>query len=118
MPALSGTLRDTNRRLSSWLDGIDARHGQPTLITPEDMAALLSELLRVGEGLRTEPVSARANDPERDVELEKYRCHLERLRDLLPSIQGYLLAERARLEAQRVRVQSAAQWARTSRQTL
>jgi hypothetical protein len=40
------------------------------------------------------------------------------LRDLLPSLHRQLLAERSRLEAQRSRVQSAAQWARASRQTL
>ena len=37
---------------------------------------------------------------------------MERLRALLPSLQAALLKERARLEQQRERVQSAAEWAR------
>jgi hypothetical protein len=43
---------------------------------------------------------------------------VEQLRELLPFIQSQLLRERARLEDQRTRVQSAAEWARASRQTL
>jgi hypothetical protein len=92
------------------------------------MAALLSELLRAGAALRAEPIPAKgkgngndngnSNDPELDSELELYRRNVERLRDLLPSIHRQLLAERARLEAQRARVRSAAEWARASRQTL
>jgi hypothetical protein len=82
------------------------------------MAGLLSELLRAGMGLRAEPLPARGFDPELDEEIDQYRRHVEHLRDLLPSIHRQLLAERARLEAQRSRVQAAAAWARASRQTL
>jgi hypothetical protein len=92
--------------------------GQPATITPEYIAALLSELLRAGAGLRAEPLPANGEDPELDRELEKYRTHVEQLRELLPGIHSQLLAERARLEAQRTRVRSASDWARASRQTL
>ena len=118
MPSRSQTLRETNHRLLFWLDNIIARHEQTEVATPEQMAALLSELLRAGAGLRAEPIPAKGNDPELDGELELYRRNVERLRDLLPSIHNQLLAERARLEAQRARVRSAAEWARASRQTL
>jgi len=118
MPSLSENLRDTNRRLGPWLDSMAPRPGQPPVATPERMAALLSELLRVGAFLRAEPLPPRGDDPELDWELALYRCHIERLRKLLPSIHQHLLAERARLEAQRARVLSAAEWARASRQTL
>jgi hypothetical protein len=118
MPSLVENLRDTNRRLSFSLDGMLGQQGQPVIASPENLAALLSELLRAGAGLRAEPISEKRNNPELDKELEQYRCNVERLRDLLPSIHCHLLAERGRLEVQRGRVRTAAQWARASRQTL
>ncbi len=125
MPSLSQSLRETNHRLSFWLDSMVAARGQPALATPEHMAALLSELLRAGAELRAKPLTPgkdnpelSALDPELERELAEYRRHVERLRQLLPSIHTQLLAERARLEAQRARVRSAAEWARASRQTL
>ena len=119
MPSLLQNLRDTNRRLSFWLDGMLAPHnGQPAVATPEHMAALLSELLRAGAGFRAEPISAKGNNPDLDRELETYHGNVERLRDLLPSIHNQLLAERSRLEVQRSRLRTAAEWARASRQTL
>jgi hypothetical protein len=122
MPTLalsrSQTLRETNHRLNFWLESMRTPHGQPALATPEHMAGLLSELLRAGADLRAQPLPAKGSDPELDVELDEYRRHVEHLRDLLPSIHRQLLAERARLEAQRTRVRSAAEWARASRQIL
>jgi hypothetical protein len=82
------------------------------------MGALLSELLRVREGLRSRPARGNGSDRELDEELEKYRRNVEHLRDLLPTIRRELLAERSRLEFQRSRVQSAGEWIRASRQTL
>lgn len=118
MPQLLQILRETNCRLSLWLEGMFAHDGHPVVATPEHMGALLSELLRTGEGLRSKPTCAKGNDPELDEELQKYRSNVEHLRDLLPSIHGQLLAERSRLEHQRARMKSAAEWVRTSRQTL
>jgi hypothetical protein len=118
MSSLSSKLCDTNHRLRFWLDSMVSGPGQPAITTPEHLAALLSELLRAGTGLRAEPLPAKGQDPELDAELENYRTHVEQLRELLPGIHSQLLAERARLEAQRTRVQSAAEWARASRQTL
>ncbi len=53
-----------------------------------------------------------------DWELGQYRKNVEQLRTLLPSIHGALLRERARIEQERARVQTAAEWAQRSRQTL
>jgi hypothetical protein len=121
MPSLtisrSQELHETNRRMRFWLDSI-SQQGNPAGRTPEPMAALLSELLRAGAGLRAEPLPAKGSDPKLDAELDQYRRHVERLRDLLPSIHRQLLAERTRIEAQRTRVRSATEWARASRQTL
>jgi len=118
MTSLLENLRGTNQRLHFWLDTLVPECGPPAVATPEQMAGLLSELLNAGAALRAEPVSANRSDPTLKIELETYRGNVERLRDLLPSIHGQLLAERARIEAQRARVQSAAEWARASRQTL
>jgi hypothetical protein len=139
MPATATTaspseaLRETNLRLLRWLDRMAEscpaescgagsypptfNHGKRSLASPEDIAALLSELMRTGASLRAHASPAGA-DPEFDLQLQRYREHVERLRAVLPSIHGQLLAERARLEAQRARVRSAAEWARASRQTL
>lgn len=111
-------IRDTNRRLSFLLADVPAKPGPPAVATPEHMAALLAELLRAGATLRAEALPTKGSDRELDTELDEYRRHVERLRELLPSIHRQLLAERARIEAQRTRVRSAAEWARASRQTL
>jgi hypothetical protein len=112
------TLRETNQRLRHWLDCMITQRGQLTAATPDRITALLSELSRAGAELRAQPIPATGTDPELDRELELYRRHVERLREILPSIHSQLLVERARLEAQRVQVRSAAEWARASRQTL
>lgn len=118
MPSPAHTFCGINRRLDACLSALVPRPGQPVIAKPEHMAALLSELLRAGAALRAEPLLPKGNDLELDAEMERYRSHVERLRDLLPSIHSQLLAERARLEGERSRVHSAAAWARASRQTL
>ena len=116
--SLPHNLRDTNHRLRFWLDSMVPAPGQPTCAMPEHMAALLSELLHAGAGLHAKPLPAKGEDPELEAQLETYRSLVERLRELLPRIHHHLVAERAQLEAQRTRVRFAAEWARTSRQTL
>jgi len=116
-PSRTENLRETNQRLLGWLDRMATGCEPRCVATPEDIASLLSELMQAGAGLRAQPVPP-GTDPEFDRELAQYRGHVERLRDLMPSIHGQLLAERARLEAQRARLRSAAEWARASRQTL
>jgi hypothetical protein len=116
MPLLIHKLREANRRLSFWMDSMAADHDQPVVATPEQMAGLLSELLRAGSWLSAEPLPATGTDRDLNFELARYRANVERLRDLMPSIHRQLLSERAHLEAQRSRVQSASEWARASRQ--
>jgi hypothetical protein len=117
-PSRSQNLRDTNCRMRFWLDSMMAQSGQPAVVSPERMAALLSELLQAGVALRAAAIPARGTDPELDAELDQYRKHVARLHLFLPSIHNQLLIERARLEVQRNRVRSASEWARASRQTL
>jgi hypothetical protein len=150
---LAQNLHETNARLTVWLDSLvaDSASSSPEArgATPQQMAGLLSELMRAGEWLRALP-----NPPERELEKERtkknqqnndgddggkdrdkgkhkdkdkdeaiehelheYRKNVQRLRDLLPSIHGALLQERGRLEQERTRVRSAAEWAHSSRQT-
>jgi len=111
-------LRDTNQRLRDWLDSTISASGQLAAATPDCITALLAELLHAGARLREQTIPAKGIDPELDGELVQYRHNIERLRDILPSIHSQLLVERARLEAQRARVRSAAEWAQASRRTL
>lgn len=124
MPALASCqiaqqLHECNARLDSWLDGLVPEETtacpQPRPATPHQMSGLLSELMRAGGWLRSLPSE---RDPELQQELMVYRKNVERLRDVMPSIHAALLRERARLEQDRGRVESAAAWARSSRQTL
>ncbi|HXY78126.1 MAG TPA: hypothetical protein VEH47_04890 [Candidatus Acidoferrales bacterium] len=124
MPCLSPAwlvenLRETNSRLGFWLENLlpdqTLSSARPRTATPQQMTGILSELMRAGEWLRQLPPD---KDPDLERELSDYRRKVERLRDLLPLIHNALLQERARLEQQRARVESAAEWARRSRQTL
>ncbi len=113
---LAQNLHDTNHRLRFWLDSLVPDQAPPGGATPQQMAGLLSELLRAGEWLRAGLPQER--DPELEAELGNYRRNVERLRELLPFIHALLLREKARLETERARVECAAEWARGSRRTL
>ena len=121
---LAQTLHDTNTRLCFWLDSLKLDSAppdqRPRAATPQQMAGLLSELMRTGQWLRTlaSEKDPTLDHPTLDQELNQYRKNVERLRALLPSIHSTLLEERARLEQERARVESAAEWASCSRQTL
>lgn len=112
-------LHDVNGRLRAVLDSLSADPTQPNqsprAATPQQMSGLLSELMRAGQWLRTLPSD---RGPALEQELITYRKNVEHLRLVLPSIHNTLLRERARLEQERARVQSAAAWATGSRQTL
>jgi hypothetical protein len=81
----------------------------PFSLRPEDMAAVLAEVLRVGEWLRGAP--ARPEAGPMTEELAQYRQHLEQLQQVLPSVHAQLLVERSRLEAERAHLETAAAWA-------
>lgn len=116
---IAQNLHESNSRLGAWLSALMVEHLPPGLprraATPQQMAGLLSELMRAGEWLRSLPHD---QGPELEMELSEYRKNVERLRGLMPSIHDALLQERARLEQERGRVEAAANWALSSRQTL
>jgi len=112
---MSFWLRETNSRLKFWLDSLSPESpGSPPSASPQRIAGILSELMRAGQWVRSLPDR---NLPELCGELAAYRRNVERLRDLLPAIHAGLLRERARLEQERARIASAAEWVRRSRET-
>jgi hypothetical protein len=111
---LRSHLHCTNGRMGSWLDKVLPQQASVSL---EQMSAVLSDLMSTGACLRANPIPAKGTDPELDDELERYRQNVERLREILPSLHAQLLKERARIEAQRSRVHSTEEWARSLRQT-
>ncbi len=105
-------LEDANRKLDLLLEVL--RPAQESFsVSPEHMAAVLGELLRVGEWLR----AGLAHNAEGHLaeELERYRLHLEQLRHLLPSLHAQLLTERSRLQAERAHLEATAAWTRSAR---
>lgn len=116
---LAENLHEINGRLRAVLDSLSCNATHPTLspraATPQQMAGLLSELMRAGQWLRALPSD---RGPALEQELNSYRTNVERLRTVLPSIHTMLLRERSRLEQERARVHMAAAWATGSRQTL
>jgi hypothetical protein len=118
LPDLTQALHETNARLRSSLDRLlpdSASAPAPRPTSPQQMSELLTELMKAGQWLRTLPAE---KPPALEPELCEYRKNVERLRELLPSIHGALLRERARLEQERARVRSAREWVDRSRQTL
>jgi hypothetical protein len=112
---LAQEMHAINSRLGFWMEGLVFSVAPVRPATPEQMAGLLSELMRAGEWLRALPSE---RDVGLELELDQYRKNVERLRTVMPSIHSVLLQERARLEQERARVESVAEWARGSRQTL
>jgi len=120
---LAEDLHEINFRLRVLLNSVapdvvpDPNHPTtpPHAATPQQMAGLLSELMRAGQWLWALPTD---QGPALEQELGEYRKNVEHLRTALPSIHNTLLRERARLEQERARVATAAAWAGASRQTL
>jgi len=112
-------LRAANARLKCCLECLSVDQNSPEhnrgAISPDEIAVLLAELMRVGEWLRAIPANRSAAV---EAEMEVYRRHVERLRDLMPAIHRTLLEERSRLERERARLNSSFEWAQLSRQTL
>jgi len=124
LPDFALNFHETNARLAGLLDSLlldrmppnpAPLKASPRAASAQQMATLLSELMRAGQWLRSLPCE---KDAALERELSEYRQQVERLRVLLPSIHQTLLGERARLEHERARVVSAAEWAQRSRQTL
>jgi hypothetical protein len=124
-------LRQVNDSLRLALIRLRPDQKQTSTITPQDFSDLLSQLLRAGQCLRSQPTNsqaaageAQANETQANdaaaIELESldYRHNLEKLQQFLPDLHARLLAEKARIETAQTHVAAAAAWARASKKTL
>ncbi len=94
----AATLRLANTSLRAWLVRLHAEPVALTQIQASDLQNLLAELLRTSGCLRTGS-AATAPGTELENEIAEYRTNLESLAKALPSVQGRLLAERARIKS-------------------
>jgi hypothetical protein len=107
-----GTLRAVNENLRSALVRLRPEQTQCSSIKPEELSALVAELRRAAECVRTPQAQSEAT-----AALE-YRRNLDRLRQILPGLHLRLLAEKSQLEAARTQVAAADAWACASKKTL
>jgi hypothetical protein len=110
-------LQQTNTSLRSALVRFRSEQEQCSNITAEDFSSLLSEIVHAADCLQHQSAPPEAAEAVKRATLE-YRTNLETLKELLPQLQGNLLAEKSRLETAQAHVASAAAWARGSTTTL
>jgi hypothetical protein len=113
----AATLRLANTSLRAWLVRLRVQPVALTQIQASDLQDLLAELLRTSGCLRTGSADATPGT-ELDREIAEYRANLESLAKGLPSVQGRLLAERARIQIEQSHVAARKAWAEASRRTL
>ena len=115
-PALD-ILRDANRNLRLALLHLQPDSNTAGSIDPTDLSGLLAELLRVAECLRNISLH---NPPTEELsrELGVYRANLQELAQVLPSVHGRLLTDKARLEMARSHVHAATGWTQLSQTIL
>ncbi len=111
MPASAAEgLRLTNARLRTILVRWQTTAGEPDSITLPVLTNLLSDLRQAAEWLRAIQPNSPPN-AELAREISNYRDSVQQLEQFLPTIQGRLLAEKARLENARTHLAAAAAWA-------
>ena len=117
MPPISiEPLRLANRRVRELMTRLGPPASHPSAVH-QDLDALLHELTHAAEWLRgVSPDSMLEGELAKEV--SDYRNSMERLQQMLPKIQGRLLAEKARLESERSHLVAAANWAKTSKNTV
>jgi len=111
--ATTGDLGETNRKLRNLL--IRLREAQTDAV-PAILTELMDELVRASDLLRAP--AEHGPDAYLEQQINQYCDNIKQLQEMLPAIQGRLIAERARLENIRSHLAAAANWAQTSRKTL
>jgi len=109
---IAAELHAITLRLRQMLD--DLAMTLTPILTPQQIAELLSALLRAGECMR-----AIGAVPREEISgiTSAYRTQVERLRVLLPSIHGALLREKARLAQGQERLRAVTAWTKASQQS-
>jgi hypothetical protein len=110
-------LRLVNGRLTTLLGSWQAEPIDPTSLQPQVLTALLADLQQVARWLSAiPPDSPRDGDFAREV--AEYRGNVQRLEELLPRLQGWMLAEKARLDGVRAHLAAAGAWVEGRRKIL
>ena len=87
-----------------------------SMIDAKLFAGLLESMGRANQWLGVRACEVREVDLEK--EIAEYRQNLERLGQLLPTIQGKLLIEKARLQQARLHLEGAVAWTQARKKTL
>ncbi len=115
MTDLLQRLKVANQNLSQLIQLLLPSDSPREPIGPDHLAVVLTQILRVHECLQTGNLPG--HDAELSAALRQYRSHMERLRELLPSLHASLLTQRARLESERSHLEAATAWTGASRST-
>ncbi len=112
----AATLRLANTSLRTWLVRLRAEAVALSPIQANDLQDLLAELLRASGCF---PIGPDAEPPNAELENEiaDYRTNLESLAKVLPSVQGRLLSERARIQIEQSHLAARKAWVEASRRT-
>ena len=89
--------------------------GSVGTIGSHEILGLAQDMAHIGQVVRELPPDIADSDFCR--EIVEYRTNVERLGQVLPSMQGWLLAEKARLHAARGQLAAAAAWAQACDKT-
>lgn len=102
-----------NRRLRVLLIRLGDENTLPER-TAQNLSELMGQLRDAAERLPNLP----SGNPESAKAAVEYHNHVKALSQILPTIQGRLMAERGRLEAQRSQMAGARAWAQASKHSL
>jgi hypothetical protein len=110
MPATE-QLRSLNRMMEQFVAGLRAG----SALSSPALTAIFEEMCRMAPLVAD---LATLEDQQARIEAHSYRNNLCALQNLLPVIEGLLLAEKARLQVKRSHLRMAAEWLAASKQTL
>jgi hypothetical protein len=111
------SLRIANGQLRGVLSRLQTDANAPWLLKPGDLSDLRA-IVSHATGCRRSLASGAVPDAELENEICEYRNNLEKLAQVLPSVQGSLLAEKARVQNAQLHVAATNAWAQASKRTL
>ncbi len=111
------SLRRVNADLRARLARLQPEQNEPWLVKAEDLSELQAVISRAAN-LRRDIAPDSPPDEELRKEISDYRSNVEELAKILPSVQGRLLAEKARLQDAQSHVAAIGAWVRANSETL